>query len=363
MGMVYVCLFTMLSSNSKEVWVALDAMGGDFAPSEIVKGAVLGAAKGNNVILVGDEPSIRKELGESFGERLRIHHAPQIIKMDDSPVRALKEKPQNSITSALELTRDKKAHVFISAGNSGALMVASKWTLGDIPGIFRPAIAVPIPTPKGEGVMLDGGSSTDCSPENLFQFAVMGHHYARRILKIDKPRIALLNIGGEKSKGNLEVQKAYEFLSSSELNFTGNIEGDELFSGKVDVIICDGFVGNIVLKVAEGTARKMLNTIKDSVEQGGFVERLGSMLLRKIFRSIKKQMDWMEYGGAVIMGVEGNVIITHGKSTASSIANAIAFATRVATADLAGIISEEIRNSMMRSTPTMGSNNNNSGGS
>jgi glycerol-3-phosphate acyltransferase PlsX len=241
-------------------------------------------------------------------------------------------------------------------------MVASKWTLGDIPGIFRPAIAVPIPSEKGECVMLDAGSSTDCSPENLFQFAVMGHHYARRVLKIEKPGIALLNIGSEKSKGNLEVQKAYEFLSSSEMNFIGNIEGDELFSGKADVIICDGFVGNIVLKVTECTARKMMNAIKSGVEKGGITERLGIMLLNRIFRTMRKQMDWMEYGGAVIMGVEGNVIITHGKSNASSISNAISFATRVAKANLAGIISEEIRNSMMRSSPITGFSNN-SGGS
>jgi len=351
----------MTDTNSKEVWIALDAMGGDYAPAEIVRGAVLGASRGNNVILVGDEEKIRKELGQVSGKRLKIEHASQAITMDDSPVKGLKVKPDNSITKALEMLKNKKADAFISAGNSGALMVASKWTLGDIPGIFRPAIAVPLPASGGEGVMLDGGTSTDCSPENLFQFALMGHHYARRILKIEKPKIGLLNIGGEKSKGNLAVQKAYEFLSASNLNFIGNVEGDEIFSSRADVIVCDGFVGNIVLKVAEGTARKITGAIREGVDKGGFVEKIGIMLMQKVFRAVKKKMDWMEYGGAVIMGVEGNVVITHGKSTASSIANALTFATRIAKANLAEIISDEIRNNLIRSMPQAGSNN--SGGS
>jgi len=347
----------MTETNSKEVWVALDAMGGDYAPAEIVRGAVLGAAKGNNVILVGDQNVIKRELAGACGERLKIEHAAQTISMDDSPVKALKGKPDNSMAVALGLLKSGRAEAFLSAGNSGAVMVASKWVLGDIPGIFRPAIAVPLPGTVSEGVMLDGGSSTDCSPENLFQFALMGNHYARRILKIDKPRIGLLNIGGEKSKGNLAVQKAHEFLSSGSLNFIGNVEGDELFSSRADVIVCDGFVGNIVLKVAEGTSRKITGAIREGVQKGGFTEKLGIMLMQKVFRNIRKKMDWMEYGGAVIMGIEGNVVITHGKSTASSIANALTFATRVAKANLARIISEEIRNNLTRSMPMASSNN------
>ena len=332
-----------MADNQNNIhWIALDAMGGDFAPSEIVKGAVIAASRGVHTILVGDEAQIKSELGDSTGEHLRIVHAPEKIEMTDSPVRAMKSKPNNSLSKAFELARDKEASAVLSAGNSGALLVGAKWVLGDIPGIFRPAIATPLPTPIGEAVLLDAGVSTDCSPENLFQFAIMGHFYVKNVLKRENPRIALLNIGEEKSKGNVTVQKVYEFLSNSNLNFVGNIEGDEIFGGSADVIVCDGFVGNIVLKVAEGTGRAIFNMFRQNVSKGGLMGKLGSMMIRDSMKSIKKKMDWREYGGALIMGVKGNVIITHGKSKAQSIANALCYADSLAKTDLAEMISREI---------------------
>jgi glycerol-3-phosphate acyltransferase PlsX len=329
-------------NNSKETWIALDAMGGDHAPGEIVRGAIIAASKGINVILVGNESRISQELGDTTGSRIKIHHTSQVIEMADQPARAIKAKPDNSLSKAFELVKEKKADAILSAGNSGAMLVASKWCLGDTPGIFRPAIAVPIPTPRGEIVMVDGGISTDCSPENLFQFAVMGHVYSKHVQKIESPRVGLLNIGEEKSKGNLTVQKAYEFLQSSKLNFVGNIEGDKLFLGEVDVVVCDGFIGNIILKVSEGVAREFLNILKKSLNDGGIMSKVGMLLMKNSFRSMKKKLDWAEYGGALIMGVEGNVIITHGKANATSIANALSFADKVAKADLSRILSSEL---------------------
>lgn len=337
-----------MGTNSKDIWVALDAMGGDYAPSEIVRGAVMAASKGTNVILVGDENKIRAEMGSAGGARLKICNATQVIEMDDQPARAIRSKPDNSISKAFELVRDEKADAVLSAGNSGAMMVASKWILGDVPGIFRPAIAVPIPTPKGEIVMVDGGISTDCSPENLFQFAIMGHFYARHVLKKESPRVGLLNIGEEKSKGNLAVQKVYEFLEQSDLNFVGNVEGDRLFAGDTDVIVCDGFIGNIVLKVSEGIAREFLNLLKENLKQGGISEKLGMIFLRKTLGSLKKKLDWGEYGGAFVMGMAGNVIITHGKSNANSIANALSFAGRVAQSNLSKVIMTELTSKMSK---------------
>jgi glycerol-3-phosphate acyltransferase PlsX len=335
-------------------WIALDAMGGDFAPTEIVKGALIAASNGVNVILVGDENVIRKELGNAGGENLKILHAPESIEMGDHPVRALKQKPDNSLTRAFEITRDGQASVILSAGNSGAMMIASKWVLGEIPGIFRPAIAVPVPTPTGSVVLIDAGVSTDCSPENLFQFGWMGHIYAKHILKIKSPRVALLNIGEEKSKGNIVTQKAYEFLSESGLNFIGNIEGDEIFVGKADVIACDGFVGNIALKILEGTARGFMSVFKKSVTTGGMFDKIGVMLLAGTIKSMKRKMDWREHGGALIMGIKGNVIITHGKSNASSIANALKFASKIAESDLANVVTKEIASNMKKSPSSNG---------
>lgn len=332
----------MAENHNNIHWIALDAMGGDYAPAEIVKGALIAASRGVHTILVGDEKQIRAELGNSFGKHLRIIHTSEKIEMTDSPVRAMKSKPDNSLSKSIELARDKEASAVLSAGNSGALLVGAKWILGDVPGVFRPAIATPIPTPIGDAMLLDAGVSTDCSPENLFQFALMGHFYVKNILKRESPRIALLNIGEEKSKGNVTVQKVYEFLSESNLNFVGNIEGDEIFSGSADVIVCDGFVGNIVLKVAEGTGRAIMEMIKENVSKGGFKEKIGSLMLRDSMKSIKRKMDWREYGGALIMGVRGNVIITHGKSKAPSIANALVYADSLAKTDLAEMISNEI---------------------
>ncbi|MCD6217089.1 phosphate acyltransferase PlsX [bacterium] len=332
--------------NNGIKWIALDAMGGDNAPSAIVQGAVIAASKGVHVILVGDEKVIRKELGNSGGDCLKIFHASEQIEMGDSPVRAMKKKPDNSLARAFELARDKKASAVLSAGNSGAMLVAAKWVLGDTPGIFRPAIAIPMPTPKVESVLLDAGVSTDCSPENLYQFAVMGHFYAKKVLKKEKPSIALLNIGEEKSKGNVIVQRAHEFLSESKLNFIGNIEGNEIFDGKANVIVCDGFIGNIMLKTLEGTATVFFNAFREIVSSSGWKERLGAMLISGSVKSIRRKMDWREYGGALIMGVKGNVVITHGKSQASTIANALEFAQKLANANLAGSISEEIANNM-----------------
>ncbi|OCC15917.1 Phosphate:acyl-ACP acyltransferase PlsX [Dissulfuribacter thermophilus] len=315
--------------------VAVDAMGGDHGPQVLVEGAILAAKEfGVESILVGDEAILRKALEES-GEQglpIGIKHASQVVEMDEAPSEALRKKKNSTIKVAFELVKEGNASSVVSAGNSGATMASALVTLGRIKGV-RPAIATVMPTLKEPVVMIDVGANVDCKPIHLYQFAVMGNVFAREHLKKPNPRIGLLSIGEEDTKGNVQVKKAYDMLVESGLNFVGNVEGREVFKGDVDVIVCDGFVGNICLKLSEGLAESILQMLKQEIE-GSLVASMGYALAKKAFKKFRKKVDYAEYGGAPLLGINGIAIICHGRSKARAIKNAIKVANDLSDVNL-----------------------------
>lgn len=317
--------------------IALDAMGGDFAPEEIVKGAIEATKELDvEIILVGDEASIKASINNNQ-QRVNIIHAPQVINMYEQPALAVRRKRQSSIVIATQLVKERQASALVSAGSTGAAMAASLLFLGRIPGIDRPAIASVLPTKKGVTVLLDSGANVDCKPHNLLQFGIMGHLYAEKILKLRQPRAGLLNVGEEETKGNETTLAAFSLLKESKLIFTGNIEGRDLFNGTADVVICDGFVGNIVLKTCEGIAGALIQMAKEEVTKS-YLARVGALMAAPALRKLAKRLDYTEYGGAPLLGVNGIVIICHGRSQAKAIKNAIKLAQESAKADLVSAI-------------------------
>lgn len=305
--------------------IALDAMGGDNAPQVNVAGAIEAArAYGVEIILVGDSFALRRELlSHSISNlKITIEPASQIISMDDSPIIALRQKKDSSITRAIYLVKEGKADAIISAGNTGAMMAASKVILGTLKGVDRPAIAAIFPTLNEPCVILDVGANVDCKPHHLSQFAVMGSIYARYILGKEKPRLGLLSIGEEAAKGNELTREAYKILSKSSLNFTGNVEGRDIFKGEVDVIVCDGFIGNIVLKASESMAELFDVVLKEELGSKPCY-RIGAKLCEKALKNFVRKIDYAEHGGAPLLGIDGVSIISHGRSSARAIKNAI----------------------------------------
>jgi len=290
-------------------------MGGDYAPHELVKGAVQAAQtlQGVEVILVGDEGRIRTELQQyaPVNGQIRIQHAMQVIDMHEPPAAAVRCKPDASVVVAGDLVHSGGADAMVAAGHTGAAMVVGAVRLGRIEGISRPTIASPLPTKHGHAVLLDAGATVDCEPHNLLQFAIMGSIYAERILGIPSPRVGLLSIGEEATKGNELVKATFPLLQDAGLNFVGNVDGKDIFRGTVDVIVCDGFAGNVVLKVAEGLGELILASIPDGPTQ----------------QALLKRLDYTEYGGAPLLGIRGVCIIGHGRSCAKAVANAIRVAT------------------------------------
>ncbi|MGE5557902.1 MAG: phosphate acyltransferase PlsX [Bacillota bacterium] len=311
--------------------VALDAMGGDYGPSETVKGAVEACQEWDlRVILVGPEALLHAELSKFRGfpaGRIEIVHAGDVIAMSDHPASAVKKKDKSSLVVANRLVKDGKASAVISAGNTGAAMAASLLTFGRIEGVARPAIAIPMPTLQGVSVLLDAGANSDCTPENLYQFAIMGSIYADKVLNIPNPRIGLLNIGEEKTKGNNLTLAAYDILSASKLNFIGNIEGMDVHHGKADVIVCDGFLGNVVLKLSEGLASALFKMIKSQLSSS-LLGKIGGLLIKPSLKGLLLRMDYAEYGGAPLLGLKNISIISHGSSKARAIKNAIRVAAK-----------------------------------
>jgi len=305
--------------------IAIDAMGGDNAPQINVAGAIEAARDyGVEIILVGDSFSLRRELLRYPVSNLKITIEPasQIISMDDSPIIALRQKKDSSITRAIYLVKEGKADAVISAGNTGAMMAASKVILGTLKMVDRPAIAAIFPTLNEPCVILDVGANVDCKPQHLFQFAVMGSIYARYILGKESPRLGLLSIGEEEVKGNELTREAYKILRKSSLNFVGNVEGRDIFKGEVDVIVCEGFVGNIVLKSSESMAELFDVVLKE--ELGSKTRyRVGAKLCSKALKNFARKIDYAEHGGAPLLGVDGVSIISHGRSSARAIKNAI----------------------------------------
>ena len=314
--------------------IALDGFGSDNAPFPEVEGAIL-AIKENlceKVFLVGKENILKKELEKFFYEKKRIEivHAPEVITMEDPPSSVAKQKRNSSIVKAVALQKKGLADGLVSAGNTGAVMAASLLGYGRIKNILRPAIAMTLPTKMKPTIILDVGANVDCSSENLVQFAKLGSLYARFFFKNENPRVALLNIGEESAKGNELVKKAFSKLSRyPDINFAGNIEGEGILSGKFEVIVCDGFVGNVMLKTVEGVAFAIFDMMKEQMKKD-WVAKIGALLSYPVYSYLKKKMDHTEYGGALLVGLNGISVISHGRANAKAIKNAIRFAVNIA---------------------------------
>lgn len=304
------------------ITIAIDAMGGDFGPTPIVEGVVDALEEKNfNAILVGRTEEIRHLIPSKHLKSITFVQADDVLTMHDLATDALKRK-ETSIYKAVDLVREKKADAVVSVGHSGATMSLATLRMGRLKGILRPAIATLMPTATGKpSLVLDVGANVDCKAEHLVQFAVMGEAYAKDVLKVKHPRIGLLSNGEEKSKGNEVTKEAYIKLSKLD-SFVGNIEGNNIFDGSVDVIVCDGFVGNILLKTSEGVAESITKIIKSNIGRSPLAIA-GAMLMRRVFKVLKKQVDYAEYGGAPLIGIDGCAIIGHGKSNAKAVKNAI----------------------------------------
>ncbi|MBI5057913.1 MAG: phosphate acyltransferase PlsX [Nitrospirae bacterium] len=324
--------------------IALDAMGGDYAPATTVEGAIeaLLENKDMSVILVGDEAEISLELKSRnySGLPISIKHASQTVEMDESPLTALRRKKDSSLRVAINLVKSNDADAMVSAGNSGVVMATALHVLGNIPGIERPAIAAVMPTLKGKFILIDAGANVDCKPVHLYQFAIMGEAYSRYIFNIDNPRIGLLGIGEEDAKGNELTRETFKLLKNSRVNFTGNVEGKDIFAGEADVVVCDGFVGNIALKISEGLAEAMAKMLKREISAKA-AGRLGYLFFKGALKNFKKKTDYSEYGGAPLLGINKPCIISHGRSTSKAIKNALKVAGDLHSKGVLNVISDE----------------------
>lgn len=329
--------------------IAIDAMGGDYAPRSTIDGAVHAAREyGVGVILVGIEQSIREELRRHpFSKSLpiEIKNATQVVDMLDSPATVFRRKKDSSIRVANDLVKSGEAVAVISAGHTGASMATSLFVLGPLEGVERPAIAAVMPTVKGACVVLDVGANVDCRPSHLLQFAVMGEVFAKNLLKNPNPRVGLLSIGEEKTKGNELTKEAFKLLTETELNFIGNVEGRDVMTGNADVIVCDGFIGNVVLKTSEAVAEAIGIILRENVGDN-LIRKMGYLLMKPAFRALKRKVDYAEYGGAPLLGVDGISIISHGRSSDRAIKNAIRVAMEFAKSEVNRHIHEDIERNM-----------------
>jgi phosphate acyltransferase len=341
--------------------IALDAMGTDRAPKPEIEGALQAARHhGTRVVLVGPEPRLKTELARSPGASrlpIEVFHAGEVITMEDK-VEAIRAKRDSSMRVGLRLVRDGVVAGFVTAGNTGAAMATAKMVLGALPGVDRPALAAAFPTVLNTAaVLLDVGANVDCTPINLEQFAVMGDIYCRAIFGVRRPRVGLLSIGEEEGKGNELTREAFHLLRQLPLNFVGNVEGRDLYNGDVDVIVADGFVGNVALKTSEGVARLVRAVLKETLK-ATITRQVGALLSRHAFSDFKKRLDHTEYGGAPLLGVKGVCIITHGSSNTNAIKNAIRVASEFAEAgvnqtierELAGVRAAEVSAGVVRTT-------------
>jgi len=327
-----------------EMRIVLDAMGGDYAPPVAVEGAVMAAREyGVEVILVGRREEVEAELAkhDTAGLSLPIVHASQVIEMEEHPAAAVKAKKDSSMVVGMDLVKRGEADAFVSAGNSGGVMAAALFRLGRIRGIRRPALSSIYPTTKGFCFLLDVGANTDCKPEYLLQFAHMGSIYAEKVLGIPNPKVGLVSNGEEETKGSILVQEAHQLLKKSGLNFIGNVEGKDIPAGMADVVVTDGFTGNVIVKLSEGLASSLLRIIKDEVKKKP-IALLGALLSKPAFDEVKKRLDYAEYGGAPLLGVDGVVIIAHGRSNAKAIKNAIRVAKQAVEGGVLAAIREGI---------------------
>jgi glycerol-3-phosphate acyltransferase PlsX len=312
--------------------IAVDAMGGDFAPHTTVEGAYLAAKNhGVRVLLVGDEDQVSKELSKYPTSKLPIyvHHAPHVVAMHDSPSVVIRKMKDTSIKVAIDLAKEGQVDAVVSAGNSGAAMALAMVIFRKLEGVERPAIATIHPTPEGSTVLIDSGGNVDCKPSHLVQFALMGVAYAKYILGKSEPRIGVLSNGQEEGKGNELTREVHELLSQAKMNYVGYVEGRDLNSGQVDVIVCDGFVGNVALKISEGLW-ETIHAILRWEAQDNIRAKVAYFLMRRAIRRLEKRLDYSEYGGAPLLGINGNCVISHGASSAKAIMNAIVLAVELA---------------------------------
>jgi phosphate acyltransferase len=320
--------------------IAVDAMGGDHAPHEIVAGALLAAQDFDaEILLVGDEARVRPLLHGPGAERVRQIHAPEAVAMDLSPSTALRSCDRSSLGVAVNLVKQGEAEAVVSAGNSGAFLAIALIKLRTIEGISRPAIATVWPALNGPTVLIDSGANVDCRPEWLEQFAVMGSAYATSVLNIASPRVGILSVGEERSKGNQLVLEAARLLEAAPVNFIGNVEGSDLFHNVADVIVTDGFVGNVVLKSGEGMFADLAHVMRDALLGGNLLTKLGTALLAPALKRLRKRFDYETYGGAPLLGLRGNCIVTHGRASRNAIRHAIGAAVQEVDHDVIGKIS------------------------
>jgi len=324
-------------------------MGGDFAPHAVVSGAVQAAKEyGVGIILVGIEQTILAELKKHPHAKslpIDIRNATEVVDMLDSPATVFRRKKDSSIRVANDLVKSGDAVAVISAGHTGAAMATSLFVLGKLEGIERPAIATFMPTMKGTCIILDVGANVDCKPNHLLQFAIMGEVYAKYLLKNPNPRVGLLSIGEEETKGNELTKEAFKLLTETSLNFIGNVEGRDVMAGKADVIVCDGFIGNVVLKLSEAVTEAVGTMIRENIGDN-LIRKLGYFMMKPAFRALKRRIDYAEYGGAPLIGINGISIISHGRSSDRAIKNAVRVASELAKSQVNTHIHEDIEKNM-----------------
>jgi glycerol-3-phosphate acyltransferase PlsX len=305
--------------------IAVDAMGGDLGPTVIVEGAVAAARElGMASVLVGDRAAIEREIARLNAQKLpvTVQHASQVVGMAEPPSQALRRKRDSSMRVAAELVRSGECAAMVSAGNTGAAMAIGMFVLGVVPGVDRPAIAAPLPSLAGYTVLIDAGANVDPKPHHLFQFAVMGHVYSRDVVGRSNPRVGLLSVGEEEGKGNELVKETFDRLRSSSLNFIGNIEGRDVYNGRCDVVVTDGFTGNVCLKISESLAEMLTAMIREELTRDA-MSRTGALLSKPAFARLRKRVDYAEMGGAPLLGINGAIVICHGASPVKAIRNAV----------------------------------------
>ena len=324
--------------------IAVDAMGGDHGLSPAVEGALQATRESSvSVILVGDQLAIQAQLDRLSGKKpsIEIFHTTQVVGMHESPALAARKKRDSSIWKATELVKTKQADALVSAGNTGATMVSAFFLLGVISGVERPAIAATLPTRQGKAIMLDVGATVDCTARQLHQFGIMGHEYGKQLLAVDRPRVGLLSIGEEDIKGNEVTKEAFKLLKESHINFIGNIEGRDVYSGNADVIVTDGFIGNVALKISEGLADAIKKMLMEEIAKSA-LGRLSYLFVAGPLLRLRRKTDYAEFGGAPLLGVEGISMICHGRSSSKAIKNAILQAQVLAKAKLIEQIRDDI---------------------
>ena len=333
--------------NRTKLKIALDAMGGDYAPENTVAGALEALQETRNrfsVILVGREDAIKKVLQRHRinGEVHSVVNASEVITFDDVPTVALKTKKQSSIVVGMNLHKEGKVDAFVSAGNTGAVLSASTLILGRIDGVGRPTIGTFLPSERGMCILLDAGANLDCRPHHLLEFAIMGSIYARHVLRYEKPTVGLLNVGEEASKGGGQLREAFRLLSRSRLNFIGNVEGGDILQGRAQVVVCDGFVGNVVLKFGESVIELVRKRLKEQAHEGLF-KKLRARVAYGSLKTMMRDFDYQEYGGVPVLGVQGVCIIGHGQSTAKAVRNMILRAEEMVVRNINGQIRSALR--------------------